>query len=162
MGTSWFFFSPELRSKESCTSKENEHTVCITHHDYFFFFLVFLPFSGATPEAYGGSQARGSIRAVAASLRTPQPQQRGIQAESATYTTAHGNAGSSTHWARPGTEPSTSWFLVEFDNHCATTGTPHHDYFCKFAVCLWTLGYIMSCTINCFVWLNASIFSFTT
>ena len=33
---------------------------------------------------------------------------------SATYTTTQGNAGSSTHWARPGIEPSTSWLLVRF------------------------------------------------
>ena len=43
---------------------------------------------------------------------TPQPQQGGIRALSATYTTAHSNAGSSTHCARPGIEPATSWFLV--------------------------------------------------
>ena len=45
---------------------------------------------------------------------TPQPQQRQIQAVSATYTTAHGNAGSSTHLARPGIEPVASWILVRF------------------------------------------------
>ena len=46
---------------------------------------------------------------------TPQPQQRQIWAMSATYyTTAHGNAGSLTHWLRPGIEPATSWFLVRF------------------------------------------------
>jgi len=45
--------------------------------------------------AYGGSQARGPIGAVAASLH-PEPQQRRIRAASATYTTAHGNAGSLT------------------------------------------------------------------
>ena len=33
---------------------------------------------------------------------------------SAAYTTAHGNSGSLTHWARPGIEPETSWFLVGF------------------------------------------------
>ena len=44
----------------------------------------------------------------------PQPQQSMIRAMSATYTTAHGNAGSSTHWAKPGIEPATSWFLVQF------------------------------------------------
>ena len=33
---------------------------------------------------------------------------------SVTYTTAHSNAGSLTHWARPGIEPKTSWFLVGF------------------------------------------------
>ena len=42
----------------------------------------------------------------------PQPQQRWIQAASSTYTTAHGNTGSLTHWGRPGIEPATSWFLV--------------------------------------------------
>ena len=55
----------------------------------------------------------------------PEPQQCGIGASSVIYTTAHGNTGSLTHWARPGTEPVTSWFLVGFVNHCATTGTPH-------------------------------------
>ena len=42
----------------------------------------------------------------------PQPQPRQIQASTTTYTTAHGNARSLTHWARPGIEPSTSQFLV--------------------------------------------------
>ena len=45
----------------------------------------------------------------------PQPQQCGIRAAFVTYTTAHGNAGSLTHWARPGIEPETSWFLVTAD-----------------------------------------------
>jgi len=33
---------------------------------------------------------------------------------SATYTTAHGSARFLTHWARPGIEPATSWFLGGF------------------------------------------------
>ena len=33
---------------------------------------------------------------------------------SATYTTAHSNAGSLTHWARPGIKPESSWILVRF------------------------------------------------
>ena len=33
---------------------------------------------------------------------------------SMTYTTAHGNTGSLTHWARPGIEPTSSWILVMF------------------------------------------------
>ena len=45
---------------------------------------------------------------------TPQPQQRQIQATSATYTSAHGYTRSLTHWARSGIEPATSWFLVGF------------------------------------------------
>ena len=42
----------------------------------------------AEPKAYGGSQARGPIGAVAASLR---PQPRHVGATSSNYTTAHGN-----------------------------------------------------------------------
>ena len=42
------------------------------------------------------------------------PQPRQIWASSVTYTTAHGNAGSLTHWARPGIERASSWFLVGF------------------------------------------------
>ena len=47
--------------------------------------------------AYGDSQARGLIGAVAAGLPTPEPQQHQIRAESVTYITAHGNATSLTH-----------------------------------------------------------------
>ena len=46
----------------------------------------------------------------------PQPQQRGIRAVSATYTTVRGHAGSLTHGARPGIEPKSPWFLVGFIN----------------------------------------------
>ena len=35
---------------------------------FFFFFFVFLPFLGQLYTAYGGSQARGLIRAIAISL----------------------------------------------------------------------------------------------
>ena len=52
-----------------------------------------------------------------------EPQQHQIQAAPATYTTAHGNAASLTHWARPGSKPETSWFLVGFINYWATMGT---------------------------------------
>ena len=47
---------------------------------FFFFFFVFLLFLWAAPAAYGGSQARGLIGAVAASLRQ-----------------SHSNAGSEPH-----------------------------------------------------------------
>ena len=58
-----------------------------------------------------------------------------------THTTAHGNARSATQWARrPGIKPATSWILVGFVNHWATTGTPHNTLFKKekkkFAFCL--------------------------
>ena len=57
-----------------------------------FFVCLFVLLFRATPMAHGSSQARGPIRATAAGL-----QQRGIQAESVTYTTAHSNALSLTH-----------------------------------------------------------------
>ena len=82
--------------------------------------MIFFGLSKATPAAYGGSQARAWIGAVAAGLyhshssRTP----------SATYTTAHSNAGCLTHWARPGIKPMVSWMLVGIVNHWATMGTP--------------------------------------
>ena len=56
--------------------------------------------------------------------RSPAPQQLGIQATSATYTTAHGSTGSLPHWARPRIEPMTSWILVSFANCWAMMGTP--------------------------------------
>ena len=44
----------------------------------------------------------------------PQPQQCQIWVVSATHTTAHGNTGSLTHWARPRIEPASSWILVVY------------------------------------------------
>ena len=51
----------------------------------------------AAPMTYGSSQARGRIEATAAGLRY-----------------SHNNAGSLTHWARPGIKPEALWFLVGF------------------------------------------------
>ena len=59
---------------------------------YLFIYFCLFAISWAAPVAYGGSHARGLIGAVAAGLRTPEPQQHGIRAASATYTTAHPNA----------------------------------------------------------------------
>ena len=44
----------------------------------------------------------------------PQPEQRQIRAESSTYTTANGNAGSLIHGAEPEIKPPSSWSLVGF------------------------------------------------
>ena len=57
-------------------------------------FILFWLFRAA-PTAYGGSQARGPIRATAAGL--DHSSQLGIRAMSTNYTTAHGNTGSLTH-----------------------------------------------------------------
>ena len=70
--------------------------------------------------AYGSSQTRGQNRSYSGQP-TPQPQQCKIQAESATYTTGHGNAGSLTHWAAPGIKPASSWTFV---NRWSTKETP--------------------------------------
>ena len=67
------------------------HTPSKNEEVYFYFYLfIFCPFAifWAALTAYGGSQARGRIGAVATCR---------IRAASATNTTAHGNAGSLTH-----------------------------------------------------------------
>ena len=63
------------------------------------------------PVAYGSSQARVSNLSCSC-WPTPQPQQSGIQAASATYTMAMPNP--LTHWARPRVELASSWMLVGF------------------------------------------------
>ena len=89
------------------------------HHSLFtgkpiktFFFV----FPRAAPVAYGESEARGLFGAVATS---PHQSYSSVGSEP-----SHSNTGSLTHWARPGIEPATSWFLVRFVNHWATMGTP--------------------------------------
>ena len=64
---------------------------------------VLLSFLGAIP-------TKGLIRAVASSLRHSHSNAR----SKPRLPPAHSNAGSSTHWARPGIKPATSWFLVGF------------------------------------------------
>ena len=85
----WLQLSSVLQSSIVC------YKVCC----FLFVCLFVLSFclSRAAPAAYGGSQARGRIRAVANGLCH-----------------SHGNAGSLTHWVRPGINPETSWFLVGF------------------------------------------------
>ena len=91
-------------------------TPVLLHFDVYFPF----PFRAA-PVAYGRSQAMGQIRCSWQPM--PQPQQCQIWAMSGTYTTAHGNARSLTHWARPETEPVSSRRVVRFLTHWARTGT---------------------------------------
>ena len=84
----------------------------------------------AAPVAYGSSQAKGQTGDVVADLHHSHSNASNARDLSCvwTYTTAHGNAGSLTHWARPRTEPATSCFSVGFVNHCATTGTPRPTF----------------------------------
>ena len=55
-------------------------------------------------------EAESELQLLAYTTATPQPQQH----KSVTYTTAHCNARSLTHWAKPGIEPTSSWILVRF------------------------------------------------
>ena len=118
---------------------------------FFFFFWLFgfLAFLGPYPwhmeVPRPGSNRSCSCRPM------PQPQQCQIHTTSATYTTAHGNARSSTHWARPGIKPATSWFLVRFANHWATTGTTVF-FFC---FCFWFFFFfLVDAVINPYVFLG--------
>ena len=79
----------------------------------YYFVCLFVFFFRAAHSAYGGSQPRGLIRAVANGLRHSHSTCK-IWAASETYTTAHGNTGSLTCWERPGIKPAISWFLVGF------------------------------------------------
>ena len=69
-----------------------------------FLFLALLSLR-ATPTAYGSSQARGRIGAVATSLRQSHSNTR-----SEPYSSQQRRI--LTHWARPGIKPSSSWIVV--------------------------------------------------
>ena len=71
--------------------------------------------------AYGGSQAWGWIGAVVSSIHHSHSNTR-TQTTFATYTIAHSNAISLTHWVRPGIGPMSSWILVVFINCWAMLG----------------------------------------
>ena len=77
---------------------------------HFSFLLLFFCLFRAAPMAFGSSQARSQIRAATTSLHHSHQ----IWAESATYTIAHGNTRSLTHWVGPGIKPASSWMLVRF------------------------------------------------
>ena len=88
---------------------------------FFFFFCLFRV-------AMRHMEAKGQMGATAASLYHSHSKFR-TRATSATYTTAHGTAGSLTHWARTGIEPVPAWMLIRFINCWAMTGTPGCDFF---------------------------------
>ena len=77
----------------------------------YFLFLFILLFRAAL-KAYGNSRA--GVKSELQPLAYTTAQQCRIWAVSETYTTAHGNGRSLTHWARPGIELQSSWILVGF------------------------------------------------
>ena len=99
---------------------------------FVFYCFLFLSFQGHT---HGIQKFLGlGLNQSCSCWPIPQSQQCGIQAVSATYTTAHSNPGSSTHRARPEIEPTSSQILVRCLTCRATTGTPEiifsSDVFC--------------------------------
>ena len=82
---------------------------CIFFSFFFFFFCLFLGLHRSIWRFPGWGSSRSCNHQP-----MPQPQQHGIRAASATYTIAHRNARSLTHWVRPGIKPSSSWMLVGF------------------------------------------------
>jgi len=104
-------------------------------HFLYFFLFLFLSFQGCICGIWKfpgwGSNPSYSCQPM------PQPQQCSIQATSATYTTAHGNAGSLTHWARPGIAPTISRFLVGLFllRHSRNSPFSHFLPFSLFLVC---------------------------
>ena len=99
------------------------HAMLVFAFYFILFYFIFLLFFRASM-AHGGSQARGWIRALAATLYY-----------------SHSNVGSELHlrltpqltamparslarWARPGIEPAYSWMPISFVNHWAMMGNP--------------------------------------
>ena len=125
------------REKKWHLHGKDQHWSCrlLISGELVFFFCLFVLFFVFQGHIYGiwRFPGYGSDRSCH-SWPTPQSQEPQIWAMSAPCTTAHGNARSWTHWVRPGIEPTTSWFLVGFINHSATTGTPR----CGFDV--WLCG----------------------
>ena len=75
---------------------------------FFFFFFLFR----VTPVTYG--IPRLGVNQSCTCWPMPQPQKCRMGAVSVNYTTANGNAGSLTYWARPGIKLKSSWILVGF------------------------------------------------
>ena len=90
-----------------------------------FSFLLF----GATPVAYGSSQARGQIGTGAYNTWDPS------HICHLHYSSC--NSGSLTPWVGPGIEPTSSWILVGFVNHWAMMGTPWMIFFWIWVVVWW-------------------------
>ena len=94
---------------------------------FIFYFFCLFAISWATPVAHGGSQARGQIVTIATAT-WDLSRVCGVHHSSQQHRIL-------THWARPGIEPETSWFLVGFVNHCSTTGTLEKDFKKMFQLC---------------------------
>ena len=93
------------------TPKQQWNNKILNLRTVLFFFFAFC-FLGLYPQHKEAPRlgAESELQLLAYTTATATP----IQAVSVTYTAAHGKARSLTHWARPGTEPASSWILVRF------------------------------------------------
>ena len=106
---------------------------------FFFFCLVFL---GTHPRHMEVPRLGVQSKPKPLGLR-----HRGIPVPSVTYTTGHSNW-ALTHWARPGTKPTSSWMLVGFVNCWAMTGTLFPSFlrvFCFLFFFFFYIDYIIGC-----------------
>ena len=86
----YFSFSTVFAIKKRDPCLSNYYTSLLL----FFYFIYFFYFLRAAPTAYGGSQARGRIRATAVGLPTATAM---LDPSYVCYTTAHSNARCLTH-----------------------------------------------------------------
>ena len=99
----------------------------------------------------------------------PEPQQRQIRALSVIYAIVHSNAGSLTHWSRPGIEPETSWFLVGFVSAVPRRELLYHIFLIQLSVDGHLGGFhnlataiTTAVTLGCQVSFQISVFSWET
>ena len=96
---------------------------------FFFFFFSFFLFFRAAPEAFGSSQTRGRIGAVAASQCHSRSNTRSKQHLPPSLQLM------ATHWVRPEIEPVSSWTLVGF-----YTAEPQWEPLCcSFSLLVWKI-----------------------
>ena len=97
--------------KDHLKDQRNDYGFHFSGVLYGILFFTFFCLFRATPEAYGDSQARGLIGAVAVSLHHSHSHIH-TRFEPHLRLTPQLTAGSLTHWGRPGIKPATSWYRM--------------------------------------------------
>ena len=141
----------------------SNNTGSLTHwatrelQDTLFFFVFFPFFLGLHPWHMEvprlGVESELLLPAYAIATAVPDP------AASANYTTAPGNAGSLTHWGRPGIEHATSWFLVRFTSAAPDRNSKMHCLFQLHFIIIRRLPwlYLVFFFIICFLFLGPQL-----
>ena len=97
---------------------------CYLFYFVLFYFILFCFVLFLQPHLWHKEAPGLWVKSEHSCWSASQLQQYQIQAASATYTAAWGNARSLTHSVRPGIKPTSSWILVSFVTCWATAGTP--------------------------------------